>query len=154
VAALTHAPPDNYPKCSKSAQYATFSIIHHHNELLMGAPPVFTSLLYLSGISIIRARTSSIMILLHLSYKTTLYSSSVFHTLFRTHCFNMFQIPSIGFKSGDYGGRRRTKIQFDSKNTYAMPLFLLPWLGSPSSYRTQGLSSPSPYMRAFYRASA
>jgi hypothetical protein len=46
---------------------ATILILHHHKSLLMGAPPVFTSLLHRSGISIMRARISSIVILSHSS---------------------------------------------------------------------------------------
>lgn len=99
-----HAPAENQPNTPKTPPKELFIAAHYHKSLLMGAPPVFTSLLHRSGISAMRARISSIVIAAHSCHTTSLNSSSVLHVLCLTLFFNMLQTPSVGLQSGDYGG--------------------------------------------------
>jgi hypothetical protein len=87
----------------KNHQNALFTILHHYNELLIGPPSDFVRSWHRWGISAMRARTSSIVILLHLFCKISFNSFNVCHLRRRARCFKIFQIPSIRFRSGDCG---------------------------------------------------
>jgi hypothetical protein len=53
--ARIHATPKNKRISKKTPYNRRFTIIYHYKLLFIGAPPVFTSLLYRSDISIMRA---------------------------------------------------------------------------------------------------
>ncbi len=83
----------------------THSTINNYlKSLLTGPLPDLISFSHLSGISIILARTSTIITLLYSSCNSSFNSSISLHVLLRILCLIMFYIPSIRFKSGDCGG--------------------------------------------------
>ena len=114
----------------------TIRYIHYHNLNLIRSPPLVTSFLHRSGISAILARISSDVLLSH-SSKITCFSSSIVRQSpyrFLTRCFRIFQIPSLGFRSGDYAGWRSVLIEFASFS-FRVTLFSnrVPWDESLSS---------------------
>ena len=80
----------NTRKVSRNHLKSMHRLQYHHNTLLIGAPPVSTRDLHRSGISEIRARISSIVILLYSSCRTSSSSLSEFHMRRRTLYLRMF----------------------------------------------------------------
>ena len=89
-----------YPKTPEILRITQLSARYHHNALFTGPPLDSTINLHRLGISDIRVRTSSIVILLHSSCRASLVSSAEWNTRRRKRCFRIFQIALIGFKLG------------------------------------------------------
>jgi hypothetical protein len=90
------------PKIKKSRKciYLYITAQYHHLLPLMGFPLDLISLAHLWGISAMRCRISSIVILSHSSWRASFISSSELKILQCSCCFIIDQIPSIGLRSG------------------------------------------------------
>ena len=95
---------------------------NHHKPPLITSPPVATSRRQRQGISAIRARTSSIVILSHSSCRAS-FSSSIIDGLLRRRIryLRTSQSPLIGLRSGDSAGCLRLSIQFASPSRFTAP---------------------------------
>ena len=117
--------------------YATSFHMYYHVDDLIGFPHVFTTNSHLVGISDVRRRTSSIVILLHSSCSKPFSSCKDLQTRRRILCFKIFQHASMGFKLGDWGRCTWLLIQLVSFKWCASPGFRVPWLGSLFSCSSQ-----------------
>ena len=73
----------------------------YHKLDLQTSPPLFITCLHRFGISLIRARISSIDILSHFSKMTRFNSFTLLHLRRRIRCFKIFHTYSDGLRSGD-----------------------------------------------------